>query len=115
MADIIKFAVALLLLSTAIGLFYYLGDQSTPFRVVGLLVALGISLAILARTARGQTVLSFVGETRTEFRKIVWPTRQETIRTTLIVLVMVVVLASILWMFDALLMWAVRLLTGQGG
>jgi preprotein translocase subunit SecE len=115
MADTIKFAVTLLLLSTAIGLFYYFGDQSTPLRVIGLLAALGISLVILAKTARGQAVLSFAGETRAEFRKIVWPARQETIRTTLIVLLMVIVMASILWLFDALLMWTVRLLTGQGG
>lgn len=115
MADTIKLAVALLLLGTAIGLFYYFGDQSTLLRVLGLLAVLGISLAILARTTHGQAALSFAGETRIEFRKVVWPTRQETMRTTLIVLLMVMVMASILWLFDTLLMWAVRLLTGQGG
>jgi preprotein translocase subunit SecE len=83
--------------------------------VVGLLAGFSISLAILAKTARGQAALSFAGETRAEFRKIVWPVRQETIRTTFIVLLMVMAMASILWLFDTLLMWAVRLLTGQGG
>lgn len=115
MADTIKFTIALLLLGTAIGLFYYFGDQNTLLRVLGLLIALSVSLVIVAKTARGQAALSFVGETRVEFRKIVWPSRQETTRTTLIVLLMVMVMASILWLFDTLLLWAVRLLTGQGG
>lgn len=115
MADTTKFAVALLLLGTAIGLFYYFGDQYVLFRALGVLIAAGISLVIMAKTARGQAALSFVGETRTEFRKVVWPTRQETVRTTFIVLLMVMVMAIILWLFDALLLWAVRLLTGQGG
>ncbi|BAW80016.1 preprotein translocase subunit SecE [Candidatus Nitrosoglobus terrae] len=114
MADIIKFTVALLLLGTATGLFYYFGDHSTPLRVFGLLIALGISLAILAKTVRGQAILNFTSETQAEFRKIAWPAQQETTRTTLIVLLMVVAVASILWLFDMLLMWVVRLLTGQG-
>jgi preprotein translocase subunit SecE len=115
MADTIKLAVALLVLGAAIGLFYYFGDQSTLLRVLGLLAALGVSLAIAARTTRGRAALAFVGETHTEFRRVVWPTRQETIRTTLVVLLMVMVMASILWLFDTLLLWTVRLLTGQGG
>jgi preprotein translocase subunit SecE len=53
-------------------------------------------------------------ESRTELRKIVWPTRNETLQTTLIVIAMVALVAIILWMLDGMLAWIMRLLLGQG-
>ena len=50
-----------------------------------------------------------------ELRKVVWPTRQETIQTTLIVVAMVVVAALILWGLDKVFFWLVAWLTGQRG
>jgi preprotein translocase subunit SecE len=50
-----------------------------------------------------------------EVRKVVWPTRQETMQTTLIVIVMVFLLGILLWLFDMVLMSILRFLTGQGG
>jgi preprotein translocase subunit SecE len=50
-----------------------------------------------------------------EVRKVVWPSRQETIQTTLVVFVMVLIMALVLWLYDMGLMWIVRTLTGQGG
>ncbi|MFQ5488846.1 MAG: preprotein translocase subunit SecE, partial [Gammaproteobacteria bacterium] len=46
---------------------------------------------------------------------VVWPSRKETVQTTLIVVAMVIVVAMILWTFDMFLTWAVKMLTGQGG
>jgi preprotein translocase subunit SecE len=57
----------------------------------------------------------FAGDARNEVRKVVWPTRQETLQTTLIVIVMVLILGIILWLFDRMLMSILRFLTGQGG
>jgi preprotein translocase subunit SecE len=57
----------------------------------------------------------FAGDARTEVRKVVWPTRQETMQTTLVVIVMVLILGIILWLFDMMLMGILRFLTGQGG
>ena len=56
-------------------------------------------------------MLSYVRDTQIEVRKVVWPSRQETVQTTMIVLLMVMVVALILWAFDSLLGWAVRALT----
>lgn len=112
--DKFKFFVAALIIAAAIGGFYYYGDQSLLFRVLGLLVAIGISTAVLLQTATGQRAWEFIGEARTEVRKVVWPTRKETMQTTLIVMAMVVIVAILLWIFDMFLMWAVKLLTGQG-
>ncbi len=50
-----------------------------------------------------------------EVRKVVWPSRQETLQTTLIVMVMVLVLGLILWLFDMMLTGILRFLTGHGG
>jgi preprotein translocase subunit SecE len=59
--------------------------------------------------------MGFVVEAQIEVRKVVWPTRAETLQATLAVVVMVVVLGVMLWMFDMLLLKVVRMLTGQGG
>jgi preprotein translocase subunit SecE len=45
----------------------------------------------------------------------VWPTRTETTQTALAVLVIVLILGIIVWLLDMMILWAVRLLTGQGG
>jgi len=115
MADSIKFIFAGLLTAAAVGGFYAFPDQSLLLRVIGLLVAAGIVTAILLQTAVGRRAWAFVGEARNEVRKVVWPTRKETVQTTLVVIAMVVVIAILLWFVDVFLMWAVRLLTGQGG
>ncbi len=115
MADKIKLTLAVLVVSGAIGAFYYYADHSMLLRVIGILVAMGISTAIAMQTAVGQKTLGFIRESKVEVRKVVWPTRKETLQTTLIVMVMVVVVAIFLWLVDMFLLWAVRFLTGQGG
>ncbi len=111
MADKLKLAVALLVLVGAIGAFYYFADQSQLVRVVGMLVAVGVSVGIAATTELGRAGLAFLGEARTEARKVVWPNRKETLQTTLIVMVMVFVVGILLWLLDMLLLWAVKALT----
>jgi len=65
-------------------------------------------------TALGQRLVSFSRESRVELRKVVWPTRQETIQITLIVLVLVFLIGLFLWLVDSLLFWGVQMITGQG-
>ena len=116
MGDKIKFLLAALIVVGAVGAFYYYGDDtSLLLRVLGLLAAIGVATAVFYRTAAGQQVWGFIGEARTEVRKVVWPTRKETVQTTLVVMAMVVVTAVILWIFDSILTWLVKVLTGQGG
>ena len=109
----IGFSIALLL--GAVVAFYYFEDESLLFRVLGLVGVAIVSLLIASRTAVGARTIAFAQDARTEVRKVVWPTRQETIQTTLIVFVMVIIMGIMLWLFDMFLLWAVRLLTGQGG
>jgi preprotein translocase subunit SecE len=64
------------------------------------------------KTERGAEILEFLRGSRSELRKVVWPTRAETTQTTLIVIAMVVIMGILLWLLDVLLLWLVRLITG---
>nr|VFJ96487.1 MAG: preprotein translocase subunit SecE [Candidatus Kentron sp. LFY] len=113
--DLVKWSSAVIILILAISGFYYWSDESGLFRVIGLLIAFGISGAILLRTARGQLAWNAVKEARMEVRKVVWPTRKETMQTTMIIVSVVFVMAIILWALDGLLGFIMRYLLGQGG
>jgi len=113
-ADTFKLIMALLLLTGAIGAFYYYADQSLLMRVLGLLAVVGIATAIALQTDRGRNISAFFKATQVEVRKVVWPTRQETVQTTLIVFGMVVLVAIFMWLLDLLLGWAVHGLVGTG-
>lgn len=114
MSDKIKFLLAALIVVGAIAGFYYFGSQPTVLRVVGLLAGAAVAAAVLLQTAAGRQTWAYIGESRTEVRKIVWPTRKETTQSTIMVMVMVVLIAVILWLFDSILTWIVKLVTGQG-
>lgn len=112
MADKIKLLLAAVVLCGAVGAFYYFADHSLLLRVVGLLFAVGIAVAIGARTALGATTIDYLRGAVLEWRKVVWPTRKETVQTTLIIVAMVTVMGLIMWGFDAILAVLVRKLTG---
>ncbi|MDA1108035.1 MAG: preprotein translocase subunit SecE [Proteobacteria bacterium] len=116
MADKAKLFLAITLMVIAIGAFYYYsGQQTTLVRVLGLLIAAGVAVAIAAQTGVGHTTRGFLLDARTEVRKVVWPARRETVQTTLVVIVVVIVVAILLWLLDMLVLSAVKLLTGRGG
>jgi preprotein translocase subunit SecE len=112
--DTAKLVLAAILLIAGIYGFYHFAAYSTLLRVIGLLVVSGLAAAVALQTERGRALWQFAGDARNEVRKVVWPTRQETLQTTLIVIVMVLILGIILWLFDMVLMSILRFLTGQG-
>jgi len=113
--DIIKWLVVILLVGTGIVSFYYFDEQSVLIRVVSLLAIAIVAAWIAAKTEKGKYALDFIHESHIEVRRVVWPTRQETIQMTSVVLFMVVLLALVVWLLDSVLMSVVRLLTGHGG
>jgi len=113
--DTLKLAIAVFIVLSAIAGFYVFADQSLLLRVVGLLVAVVIAIAIALQTEKGRGIWIFFQEAQVEVRKVVWPTREETFQTTLIVILVVIVVALILWGLDAFLGWSIRNLMGQGG
>jgi len=110
--DTAKLALAVLMLAAGIGGFYYYEAYSLLLRVLGLLAVAGVAVAVVMQTMVGRKVWSFASDARTEVRKVVWPSRQETIQTTLIVFAMVLVMGIILWLVDMALMAIVRSVTG---
>ncbi|MEN8214508.1 MAG: preprotein translocase subunit SecE [Pseudomonadota bacterium] len=113
--DIAKLVLAGVVLFGAIGLYYQFPEASTLLRVLGVLVAAVVAAGIAVTSAPGRALWSFATEARTEVRKVVWPTRQETVQTTLAVLVIVLIVALFLWGVDKILFMIVGALTGQGG
>ena len=110
--DTAKLLCAVAIATAAVVLFYYYSESSLLARVVGLLVAVGVAAAIALTTEIGASFIGFVQESRTELRKVVWPTRNETLQTSLIVILLVIVMAIFLWLLDKLLFWIVRSLVG---
>jgi preprotein translocase subunit SecE len=113
--DTFKLVIAIVILLAGIGGFYYYADASLLYRVLGLVAIVIIAAGIAFTTSTGQAILSFGRESRAEVRKVVWPTRQETVQTTLMVVVAVIILGIFLWLIDMMLLNAVQMLTGQGG
>jgi preprotein translocase subunit SecE len=112
MADKIKLFLAAAVIAAGIYGFYHFADQLLVLRVVGLIVVVAIAAGIALQTAVGRNSWAFIQDSRTEVRKVVWPTRKETMQMTLTVMVMTVIMSLILWGFDTLLSWLVRLLIG---
>ena len=92
----------------------YYEDESLLLRVAGVLVALAICVVIVFQTTQGHVLWQFIQGSRVEIRKVVWPTRQETLQTTLTVFVFVLILGVFFWALDAFLLWIVGMIRGGG-
>jgi len=113
--DWLKWLLALALLLAGLIANYYYSELSLLIRTMGWLAVLALSGLIASRTRKGKWVLDFFQDSRAELRKVVWPTRQETLQTTMVVAAMVVILALLLWGMDGILVWLIGWLTGQRG
>jgi preprotein translocase subunit SecE len=113
--DIVKQVFSVLLVFAGIFGFYFFSEVSVLYRVIGLLAVALVVLGLLLTTNLGRNILGFFLESKQEVRKIVWPTREETTRTTMLVFAMVFTVGFILWLLDMALFKGVQLLTGQGG
>lgn len=113
--DTVKLVIALLIAVAAMAAFYIFPDQSLLIRVGGLLLGGGLAIAIGLQTSKGRNIWGFFHGAQIEVRKVVWPTRQETVQTTLIVILVVIVISIILWLLDMFLGWSIGSLMGQRG
>ncbi|MCL2875520.1 MAG: preprotein translocase subunit SecE [Betaproteobacteria bacterium] len=107
MVDKLKFWLAVALVITGVTGFYLLGEQPLVLRVLSVLAGLGAGGAVAWFTEPGRRFAVFVREAITETRKVVWPTRKETVQMTGIVFAFVVVMAIFLWLTDKSLEWVV--------
>jgi preprotein translocase subunit SecE len=92
----------------------YLLHLTGPIKVLAWLVWLVFALALSFFTKKGQAVFVFAKEAKVELKKVVWPTCQETVQTTSIVMLMVGATGFILWGVDSMMMWAIGKITHLG-
>ena len=114
MADKIKLGLAVLLIVAGIAGFYWLKDNAAILRVASVLAGLVAAALVAWTTAPGREFFVFAQESVVETKKVVWPSRKETVQTTGMVLAFVLVMAIFLWIVDALLVWGVKFLMGPG-
>jgi len=113
MNDKIKIFVAALLAVGGIVGFLYLGGSAMIVRLGALLAGLAAATVVMWLTTPGKQFYVYAQESITETKKVVWPTRKETLQTTGAVFVFVVVMALFLWGVDATLLWIVKKFLGQ--
>ena len=112
--DVVKYALALLLVAAGLVAFYWFdGQWPTSLRILAVVAGLVAALLVFLTTEKGGHTREFLSEARFELRKVVWPTRQEAMRTTWVVIAVVILLSLILAFFDVVVQAAVKWLLAR--
>lgn len=114
MADKIKMLVAFLLVAAGVVGFYALGDAAAVLRVASVLFGVLAAAGVFWTSSHGKRFFGFAGDSVAEAKRVVWPTRKETMQTTGVVILFAVVMALFLWAVDASLLLIVNKLMGRG-
>jgi preprotein translocase subunit SecE len=114
-ADKLKLAAAIVVVMGGVAAYYVLANQAVWIRWLPVIGSLLLAAVVVAFSRYGGEFRRFVDLARIELRKIVWPTRQETLQTTLVVFGFVIVAGIFFWVLDLVLAWATKALTGTGG
>ena len=100
--------LSIAILIASIALFYLdFWQLTTLFKVLILLSGVVLAAFVFTQSSQGDRFIHFAKETRIELRKVVWPTREETLKTTGMIMVAVVIVAIFLWIVDAFFTWGV--------
>jgi preprotein translocase subunit SecE len=113
-ADTVKLVIAILLVLAGVAGFYLLANQAAWLRWLAVVAGIVLGAVVIAFSRYGRELKEFVAAARVELRKIVWPNRQETGMTTLVVLGFVLIAGLFFWGLDVVLAWATQALTRQG-
>ena len=114
MAEKIKIAIAALIAVGGIAAFYALNDKPTVIRLAALMGAWAAAIVLMWFTESGRTFLAFARESWEEAKRVVWPSRKETLQTTGVVFLFVFTMALFLWVVDTGLLWITQKLLGTG-
>jgi preprotein translocase subunit SecE len=113
--NIMWWVLLILLITLGIAASYYFNEIPRALCFAGWILLTCVVTIIAAQTVQGKKIWAFAKEARIEMRKVIWPTRQETVQTTIVIAAIVVVMALILWGVDSVLLWLIGWLTGQRG
>lgn len=114
MADKIKLLVAVLLVIAGVAGFYVFPDAPTVVRVLSVIGGIVLAGVVAGLSTPGKRFYRFALDSRDEAKKVVWPTRKETVQMTGVVILFVIMMAVFLWAVDGILLWLVKLAMGQG-
>jgi len=114
-ADKAKLGAAIVAVAAGVAGYYVLSTDANWVRWAAVVAGLVVAALLLVFSRYGTEFSEFMASARVELRKIVWPTREETGKTTLIVFIFVAIAGFFFWGLDLLLSWATRALTGTGG
>jgi preprotein translocase subunit SecE len=113
--DTAKLVAAIAILVGGVAAFYVLDEYPAAVRWLIVLAAVAAGIFVALLSAQGRELAQYVQGSRVELRKVVWPTRDETTKMTLVVFAAIVIMALFFWVLDMLLGFITRSLTGQGG
>jgi preprotein translocase subunit SecE len=114
MVDKIKLVVAFLAVVAGIAGFYYLHDSAAVLKLASVLAGLLLATGVAWTSEPGKRFFAFGKDSVAEAKRVVWPTRKETLQTTAVVIAFAVTMALFLWAVDASLMVAVNKMMGRG-
>ena len=114
MADKFKLLIALLFVVSGIAGFYYLHESAAVLQVLSVLAGLLLGGLVAWSSGPGRRFFAFGGDSVAESKRVVWPTRKETVQTTGVVILFAITMALFLWAVDAGLMLVVNELMGRG-
>ncbi|MBS0612301.1 MAG: preprotein translocase subunit SecE [Proteobacteria bacterium] len=112
--DTVLLALSGIVLLAGIVAFYWFEDQSLLVRVAMVIGALAVSLGLVWLSWYGRQFWQFALGSRVELRKVVWPDREETTKTTYVVFIFTGIMGVFFWALDWVLTWLTRTMTGQG-
>ena len=112
--DTAKLGLAIGILLAALVAYYYFAETSALLRVLGIILALALAAVVAFTSVQGRALWKFIQGARVELNKVVWPTREETIQTTIVVLVVAVIGGVLFWTLDFFLLWITTRITGTG-
>jgi preprotein translocase subunit SecE len=112
--DTAKLALAIVVVLAGLVGYYYFADASTLLRVLAVIASLAIAAAVAFTSLQGRLLWKFIQGARVELNKVVWPTREETIQTTLVVLVVALFGGVFFFLIDRFLLWLTTTITGRG-
>jgi len=112
--DLAKYVLSILLVAAGLAAFYWFdGQWPASLRVLAVVAGLVAAAAVFLTTHKGSHTREFLSDSRFELRKVVWPTRQEAMRTTWVVIAMVIALSLVLALFDVVIQNAVKWLLAR--
>jgi len=105
--DKVKLILALVLLIAGVFGFYTFPDSNMAIRIAMVVAGVIAGAGLVLTSETGRNAWQFMASARAEVRKVVWPAQKETVQSTMIVVVMVIVIGIYLWLADVLSFWVV--------